>query len=828
LGVPILVVTPRPEDARRLYDRLLAYWGEETPVYHYTELEALPFERLTPDTATTHQRLRALAALAGTYAGEHPPLVVTSASGVALKTLRPEPFHVEDGYSLLRPGDRVSMETLLGQWAAMGYRMERATEVPGTMSRRGGIVDIFPPGDMLPVRLELWGDVLESLRTFDPGTQRSLKPVDQLTLIPSQELLPALADNRQVESAFGGMDFARCASRVRDRMEEEIALLMAGQAVEDAGFYAGLFNHATVLDFLPDHGLLVIDQSAEVEEAFRELDRRSGELREVKASRGELPSGFPSPYFSWEELGQRLERPRRRLSLSRWDGDQFTSFPFLQAPSFSSHLDAFLAEVQERTGRLERVIAVTNHAQRLRELMIEQGLGPRVVDGLDELPPPGSVTLVHGSLPEGWLITADSGTALYTDAEVFGTAKVPRPRRRHAMPQEAFLAEITPGSYVVHADHGVARFAGTTTLGEASEEQEYLVLEYNEGDKLYVPTEHSDRVGLYVASGDQPPTLTRLGTQDWARTKERVKRSTQEMAQELLALYAQREITPGIAFGEDSPWQRELEDSFPYIETPDQLATILQVKDDMESPRPMDRLVCGDVGYGKTEIALRAAFKAVSHGMQVAVLVPTTILAQQHYATFSERLSPYPVTVDVLSRFRTDQEQRSIVDGLAEGKVDICIGTHRLLQKDVTFKNLGLVVVDEEHRFGVAHKERMKQMRAQVDVLTLTATPIPRTLNMALSGIRDMSTMETPPDQRLPIKTYVSEESDELTRDAILREMDRGGQVYFLHNRVRTIARVADSLRKLVPEATTIAIGHGRMHEDDLEEVMASFSRGEI
>ena len=827
LRVPILIVTPRPDDARRLYDRLLAYWGEDSPVYSFAELEALPFERLTADTATIHQRLQALAALAGAYADQDPPLVVTSASGVALKTLSPKLFQAKDGHHVLRRGDRVSMEPLLARWAAMGYRMDRATEVPGTMSRRGGILDVFPSGDTLPVRLELWGDVLESLRTFDPGTQRSLEPVERVTVIPAQELLPALADYQQMEQAVRNLDYDGCPPRIRDRIEEEISMLMAGQEVEESGFYTGVFNNSSVMDFLSPEGVVVIDQPFEVEEACRELDRRSFELREVKRGRGELPGGFPSPYFIWEEVSQRFQRVGRRLNLGRWSGEKSASFPFVQAPSFWGRLDPFLAEARERSSRGERVVVITNHAQRLQELMTDQGIGPRLDQGLTELPPQGSVSVVRGSLSEGWIASMDGGAVLLTDTEVFGTAKIQRPRRRHAVPKEAFLSEITPGSYVVHTDHGVARFAGTTTLGEGDEEREYLVLEYGDEDKLYVPTDHTDRVSPYVAPGDQAPSLTRLGTQEWARAKERVKRSTQEMAEEVLALHAQREVTPGIAIEEDSPWQRGMEDAFPYLETPDQLATISNIKEDMERPSPMDRLVCGDVGYGKTEVALRAAFKTVTSGMQVALLVPTTVLAQQHYATFGERLGPYSVAVEVLSRFRTDQEQHAVVEGLSEGRVDICIGTHRLLQKDVRFKNLGLVIIDEEHRFGVGHKERLKRMRAEVDVLTLTATPIPRTLHMALSGIRDMSTMETPPEERLPIKTYVSEESEELVREAILRELDRGGQVYFLHNRIYNITRVADSIRRLVPEAR-VAVGHGRMGEEDLEKTMADFSRGEF
>ena len=356
---------------------------------------------------------------------------------------------------------------------------------------------------------------------------------------------------------------------------------------------------------------------------------------------------------------------------------------------------------------------------------------------------------------------------------------------------------------------------------------EYLILHYSQGDKLYVPMDHLDRVTPYIAPADQLPSLTRLGTQEWRRAKERVARSTRAMAAELLALYAARELVEGNRHQADAPWQAELEESFPYEETPDQLQTMAEVKADMESAKPMDRLVCGDVGYGKTEIALRAAFKAVMNGKQVAVLVPTTVLAQQHYVTFSQRLSAYPVKIEVLSRFRTDGEQRQIVEGVAAGRIDVCIGTHRLIQRDVHFKDLGLVIIDEEQRFGVAHKERLKQMRREVDVLTLTATPIPRTLHMSLAGVRDMSTIDTPPEERMPIKTYVSEFSDELIREAILRELDRQGQVYFLHNRVYNIDYMAEYVRSMVPEAT-IGIAHGQMAESQLERTMLDFAAGKM
>jgi transcription-repair coupling factor (superfamily II helicase) len=445
------------------------------------------------------------------------------------------------------------------------------------------------------------------------------------------------------------------------------------------------------------------------------------------------------------------------------------------------------------------------------------------VSEIKEIPPKGSLTLVQGLLGEGWVIANE--TLLLTDAEVFGFIKQRRLVKRRPVPHHQFLIELTPGDYVVHVEHGIGKFAGVVRLGSDNGEKEYLLLKYAANDKLYVPTDQIERVNRYIGGGDHAPTLSRLGTQEWSRTKQKVRESVEEVAQELLALYAAREVVPGFSFSRDTVWQQELEASFPYVETPDQIEVQGQVKADMEKNKPMDRLVCGDVGYGKTEVAVRAAFKAVMDGKQVAILVPTTVLAQQHYSTFRERLEAFPVRIEVLSRFKTPREQQAIIEGLASGSVDICIGTHRLLQKDISFKNLGLLIIDEEQRFGVGHKEHLKKMRQEVDVLTLSATPIPRTLHMSLVGVRDMSTMETPPEQRLPIKTYVARYDERLIREAVLREMERNGQVFFVHNRVESIDYVADKLQSLIPEAR-IAIAHGRMPEAELERVMADFAQG--
>ena len=455
----------------------------------------------------------------------------------------------------------------------------------------------------------------------------------------------------------------------------------------------------------------------------------------------------------------------------------------------------------------------------------------RPVESLPEPPAERTLTLVQGTLDAGWVLWSAPGVSslhLFTDAEIFGWSK-PRPRRlrRKSVHPEVFFADLNPGDYVVHVDFGIGQFQGLIKATMDGAEREYLRVDYAGQDALYVPIHHADRLSRYVGSTERPPPIHRLGTADWARVKERAKKAALDIAKDLLVLYSARQVVPGHAFSPDSEWQVELEASFPYIETDDQLRSIAEVKVDMEKPTPMDRLVCGDVGYGKTEVALRAAFKAVIDGKQVAVLVPTTVLAQQHLTTFRRRLAAFPVQVEMLSRFRTLKEQGQVVDDLAAGKVDVVVGTHRLLSRDVQFKDLGLLVIDEEQRFGVTHKERLKQMRTEVDVLTMTATPIPRTLYMSLVGARDMSTIDTPPEERLPIKTHVGEYDETLIRMAILRELDRGGQVFFVHNRVRGIRQVRQRLEQLVPEAT-YAVGHGQMPERELEQVMMDFAEGNV
>ncbi|MBU97264.1 MAG: transcription-repair coupling factor [SAR202 cluster bacterium] len=827
---PMFVLTPNPESARKLHDRLFTWLGDDAPIFHFAESEDIPFERYVPDLGASHQRLQALAALRGEIKGVKKPLVVASIRAATQATLERAAF--DSSTHLLSVRDRINLEAQVRQWLDMGYSHEPTVEIPGTISRRGGILDIFPVSRDRPVRIELFDDEIETIRHFDPGTQRSTGKIRSITIPPARETLPRLASEDRVQELLGAMELIGTSEEAQRRIPSDLSQMLAGESLDEVSFYAGFFNLGNIFDYLSAESLMVVLRPGAIEEMSRSLDRRLVQLRSAKEKRGDVPAGFAQPHIEWGFISDAMNARPKSVNLSPWGVDSELPGGSLGLPINPSALvgggvEKALELIKNGVAEKKRTVVITNHAQRFHELAHEQEIETVLAKTLAVAPEQGEVQIVTGHLLNGFSIdTADGSTvSVMSDAEVFGIQKERRRIRKRPIRKGPALEQLKPGSYVVHIEHGVARFVGTKVMG--SEGQEYLVLEYAEDDKLYVPTDHLDRIQLYHGTADAAPKLTRLGTQEWNKARARAKRATEQLAGELIALYASRQVATGFAASADTPWQDSLEASFPYEETPDQLTTIEAVKADMESSSPMDRLVCGDVGYGKTEIALRAAFKAVQSGRQVAILVPTTVLAQQHLETFTDRLEPFPVAVEMLSRFRSDRQQKEIIVKIADGSVDIVIGTHRLLQKDVRFKDLGLVIIDEEHKFGVSHKERLKQLRTQVDVMTLSATPIPRTLHMSLAGVRDMSTIETPPEERLPIKTYVSEDSDDLVREAILRELDRGGQVFYLHNRVKNIELVANKIQKLVPEAN-LQIGHGQMPEDDLERVMAEFERGEF
>ncbi len=814
---PALIVVSRPQRAEQIAEELGWWLGDGERVLLFPERDALPFERFSSNAAV-RERLRVLSRLSS----GRQPLIVASALSLAQRTLSGS----ADQPLSLRVGQRLDLQAFLARLIALGYTMEPLVEQPGEASRRGGIIDFFPPASDNPARLELLGHEIESLRLFDPVSQRSLRPLTEVEIGPTLEVVLGVEGAEAASALLSGLDFERCTPEARSRFLEEKSLLEQGLSFPTFDFYVPFLAHSTLIERLPPSALLIIDEEAEVQEATEEAQEQTRLSRSEMEEHGELPRGLPSPLQEWRVLRTEIESRSRVLRLSRWatreveNGENIYQLPFLSIGAYGGQIRRMVSDIIAGS-RKQRIVLVSQQAPRLAELLSEEGaVAPVSTEVGAET---AGISIVSGSLPGGWRFRDDGlDLGLITDAEAFGFTKQRRALPRQRVNREAFLTQIAPGDYVVHVDHGIARFAGMTRKAADGHEREYLELHYAEGDKLYVPVDQLARVSRYAGPSGREPEPTRLSSGEWQRAKQRVKQAVRELARELLTLYASREVAEGHPFPPDTLWQTELEASFPYQETPDQLQTITEVKRDMELPRPMDRLVCGDVGYGKTEVAIRAAFKAALDGRQVAVLVPTTILAQQHYHTFRDRLAAFPLRIEMLSRFRNEAEQRRIVEELASGSIDVIIGTHRLLQKDIRFKELGLLIIDEEQRFGVSHKEYLKKMRKEVDVLTLSATPIPRTLYMSLGGVRDMSIMDTPPEERLPIKTYVSEFDERLVREAIIREMDRGGQVYFVHNRVHNIELIAARLRDIVPEAR-IAIAHGQMDERDLERAMDEF-----
>ncbi|HUT18144.1 MAG TPA: transcription-repair coupling factor [Anaerolineae bacterium] len=847
LQCPTVLLTARPQEVSGLVEELQRWLGTPERVLRFSEPEALPYERIPWSAETARERIRALAALTEWGEGVGPaPIVVTSARAIMQRTLPQREFQL--GTRTIRVGQRIVLTSVLTRWLELGYEIVSVVESPGTFSRRGGIIDIHPPNAPQPVRIELFGDEVDSMRAFDPTTQRSLHRVEACTICPATEALPKFG--HLAAERLGELDDSVLHGPASAEYHSDLEALQEDRTFKGIEFYIPyLYSQpSTLLDYLPEDGLLAVDDMVELGDAAAEFGAQVIELRESLQDSGELLRGYLMPYVPWDKLQETMGE-RRQLSLgyegeADWLGaeEEVETPPgaaeeaplratFAPGPRYGGQLRRLIDDWLDSTARGERIVVVTRQARRIAELWRDEHQPAQAVTEVEAPPVDGTLTLVQGTLDEGWVLRRVAGgpvLRLFSDAEIFGWSK-PRPRRprRTPAPPEVFFADLSPGDYVVHVDFGIGRFRGLikATIDEA--EREYLRVDYAGNDSVYVPIHQADRLSRYVGASDRPPMLHQLGTASWERVKERAKEAATGVAKDLLMLYSAREVVEGHAFAPDTEWQAELEASFPYVETDDQLQAVAEVKTGMEKPRPMDRLICGDVGYGKTEVALRAAFKAVMDSKQVAVLVPTTVLAQQHYTTFRRRLAPFPVNVEMLSRFLTNKEQQEVLKRLASSEVDIVIGTHRLLSEDVSFKDLGLLIIDEEQRFGVTHKERLKRMRTEVDVLTMTATPIPRTLYMSLTGARDMSTIDTPPEERLPIKTHVGQYDETLMRKAILRELDRGGQVFFVHNRVRGIQAVRQHLERLVPEAT-FAVAHGQMHERDLEQVMVDFSEGQI
>ena len=804
---PILLITDRADHARSLADEL-AFWLPSTDIRLFPEPTPLFYEDAGWGHATRLERIRALISLSKYHLPylDKPvsaPIIVASARALMTRTMTRREFL--KAITLIKCGQIHVLKNLQTTLVRIGYKHADTVLEKGQFSHRGGLLDIWPPDEAYPVRLDFFDNEVDNIRRFDPISQRTIEKVNEILVTPAREYI--LPDNLQVDEVSN-----------REVSEFDIPVFHP--------------LPASLMDYLPGQAGVMVDDLSMLESLIADYEEAAIKLRQESIDEGILSDEFPIPYVTWTEIADDLNsgyclelgRSSQNIGSSDFGSEDLDSISTYFSPGerFAGRLKPFIAHIDSLINANASVVIVSRQAGRLEELWYENP---------DHSTTGNKPEFIEFSLSGGWKLRAQNQEDVHilTDSEIFGWER-PQARKRpqsSAETPETQFADLSPGDWVVHVDYGIGRFSGLVERSLDGLEREFLSVEYKNGDQVFVPIHQADRITRYLGASGGIPAVGQLGTQEWQETKRRVKQAVEEIASDLLDLYATRHIARGFAFSKDNAWQAELENSFPYVETTDQISVIEDVKKDMESTRPMDRLLCGDVGYGKTEVALRAAFKAVMDGKQVAVLVPTTVLAQQHYDTFRQRLSTYPVTVEMLSRFRTPKEQGSILYGLAQGAVDIIIGTHRLIQMDVEFKDLGLVIIDEEQRFGVTHKEHLKKLRNEVDILTLTATPIPRTLYMALTGVRDISQLNTPPEERLPVVTHIGPYSQKLVRQAILRELDRGGQIFFVHNRVQTISAMKMHLNKLVPEAR-IEIGHGQMPEKMLASVMRNFTAGEV
>ena len=837
-GRPVVVVCADEGEAERMTRDLAALSGEEVRTlsareftFHNAAVVSRQYE---------HRRLSVLRALA---AGEC-PLLVCTAEAVLQRTL---PKALLEGASrVLSMGESHDLNQLAETLTAAGYTRCEQVEGAGQFALRGGILDFFSPSQAKPVRVEFFGDEIDAMGLFDPDTQRRVENIGTAEILPAAEVLPQLSLGGfagLVELLDGVISRAKRrkgSDKLLTTLAEDREKLASGLTFPAMDRYMALIypQMATAADYFPADAVVVLSESPRVAErgknylwqltedakALMERGELAGELAEFARSFEELAEvldAWPVCYLDSFTSSQYPRRPRTLLNLLA-----------KQLPSYGASLETAVSDLAHYVSDGFRTVVLVGSEQRalnLQTLLREQGRKTAVDFQLHDLPAHGQAVIAVGGLTAGMEYPVGRLAVLTEGQSILGKKRKSKPVTNRQKLDS--YADLSPGDLVVHEHHGVGRFLEMTKMSVDGVEKDYVKIAYAGADVLYVPATQLDLVSKYIGSGEdanETKKLSKLGGTDWEKAKTRAKKAVKDLAKGLIQLYAQRQRQPGFAFSPDSPWQREFEEQFEYTETEDQLRCVDEIKRDMERPVPMDRLLCGDVGYGKTEVAFRAMMKCVLDGKQAAVLVPTTVLARQHYLTALRRFAKYPVSIDVVSRFRTPAQMKETLRKVENGSVDILIGTHRLFNKDVKFKDLGLLVVDEEQRFGVKHKEKLKERFAQVDVLTLSATPIPRTLNMAMSGIRDMSTLEEPPADRLPVQTYVLEHNWPVLADAMRRELERGGQVYYLHNRVETIDRTAARIQQMLGEDAAVGVAHGKMTQEAIDDVMSRMTDGDL
>ena len=813
----MLVIVPEESEARNLSEQLKFWNLNEDEVFHYPSNDALPYQEGDSDIEATHQRVNALFR---SQREENKVLVIASISAVLQKTISPKILKGTENYVGIQ--QEFKQREQLEKWTSNGYIFQPFVKNPGEFSTRGGIIDVFPVGSPVPYRVELWGDLVDSIRIFDPETQRSVEKKNSLIVPLAQEIIVDKMSKKKINDLFGNLNFKNCKNEITEKIFKGLQDLseLNNRSLEE--LISGNLKSGNILDYFSENSIIISIKPSQIQSKALNAEKKDQEIRNSLESRGKIPGGILARIHSWDDIEKKTQSGMKRIEIDAYlnlEEDITSSIKI-----FSSMPNSYNGDLQRFSQDVKDVIKIN------AEVYIFTSAPNRIKESIDTKLLEGNIHIIDNNLNvinRGIVFQNRSKQIfVFSDLEIFGILKNSSFQKKNKYKQKILLNSLRPGDYVVHIEYGIGKFIGTQIKKDGKEsEREYLIIQYAGTDQLLVPVEHLERLTAYVFPSDRPPKLTGLGTSEWNRNKKRAEAATVEMAAELLETQASRELAESVPCKPDDSWEQELEMGFPYTQTPDQTEAINHVKEDMQKSRPMDRLVCGDVGYGKTEVALRAAFKAAVNLKQVAILVPTTTLAQQHFNTFKQRLKPYPIVVDVISRLKSSFEQEKTLTGLKAGKIDICIGTHRMLQKDVQFDNLGLLIIDEEQKFGVAQKERLKQVRKEIDVLALTATPIPRTLHMSLAGVKDMSTVETPPEERLPIKTYIASYGNTIITDAIKNEIDRGGQVFYIHNRISSIDKMATEIKESIPEANVL-VAHGRMDDSALSGAVSAFSEG--
>lgn len=833
---PLLVVTHNLYQAQKVYEDLLHLLPEKDVfLYPVNDLVATEVGIASPELKA--QRIEVL-----NYWSQHTGgVVVTPLAGI--RKLLPPKARWEQTQLPFQMGIDIDVDHYLKRLVELGYERASMVSAPGEFSVRGGIIDIYPLTEELPVRIELFDTEIDSIRTFTIEDQRSQEQLKEISIGPATEIIVSQNEvaqgieelEAQLASTLQQVKNAALKATLTENIKGEIEQLRQGQLLENMFKYLSFFyeSPASLLDYLPEGGLVIFDETTRIQETSDQLETEEAEWITELLGQGQIVRDVQLSH-KLPSLIQRAKHQFLYLSLflkhvSYTSPQNIINISCKQMQQFYGQMNLLKSEIERWKNANYTVVLLGADKERVKKLegvLADYDIDSSILDGNGQLVP-GLVQIIEGDLQMGFELPMQK-LAVLTEEELF-KKRIKKSKRRQKLSNAERIksySELNVGDYVVHVNHGIGRYLGMETLEINGNHKDYIHIKYEGSDKLYVPVEQIDQVQKYVGSEGKEPKVYKLGGNDWKKVKRKVESSVQDIADDLIKLYAEREASKGYAFSPDGDLQREFETAFPYQETEDQLRSVQEIKKDMEHERPMDRLLCGDVGYGKTEVAIRAAFKAVTDGKQVAILVPTTILAQQHYETIRERFQDYPINIGLLSRFRSRKQQQETIKGLKNGTVDVVIGTHRLLSKDVIYKDLGLLVIDEEQRFGVTHKEKIKQMKANVDVLTLTATPIPRTLHMSMLGVRDLSVIETPPENRFPVQTYVVEYNPVLVREAIERELARDGQVYFLYNRVEDIERKAEEISMLVPDAR-VTYAHGKMNETELEAVILSFLEGE-